>query len=235
MPTCLRCHGEVAAAVAVRLQLVVIEQVPRKLVAQHLQLPLEAGVGAALQEAKQQQACGALVPEARAIANLRGEGCGNVVLAWPHWSKACAPSGQAGASAQSLPPADIENGSNHARGDPAAASGGGRLGRRRGRGQPCWPPLPLSPGPRMALCQSRFSAHPGTGDHKHHLPLGRPGHPQVGKPLPAHKQHRGQAGHYNQKSVCGQGWGERAFGETRNARLTAWAEGPRGESDPGKT
>lgn len=147
MPTCLRCHGEVAAAVAVRLQLVVMEQVPRKLVAQHLQLPLEAGVGAALQEAKQQQACGALVPEARAIANLRGEGCGNVVLAWPHWSKACAPSGQAGASAQSLPPADVENGSNHARGDPAAPPGEAGWAAQ-GSG-----PAPLAPAPTVSWAQ----------------------------------------------------------------------------------
>ena len=90
MPTCLRfrCQGEVAAAVAVRLQLVVMEQVPRQLVTQRLQLPLEAGVGAALQEAQQQQARGALVPGVGAVANLRGEDCGNVVLGWPHWSKA---------------------------------------------------------------------------------------------------------------------------------------------------
>ena len=40
------------------------------------------------QEAQQQQARGALVPGAGAVANLRGEDCGNVVLGWPHWSKA---------------------------------------------------------------------------------------------------------------------------------------------------
>lgn len=77
-----------AVTVAVRLQLVVMEQAPRQLMTQRLQLPLEAGVGAALQEAKQQQACGALVPETGAVANLRGEHCGNVVLGWPPWSKA---------------------------------------------------------------------------------------------------------------------------------------------------
>lgn len=54
-PTCLRrVLHEVAAPIAVCLQLVTARSVHRQLVAQHLQLLVETGMGAALEEAKHQ-------------------------------------------------------------------------------------------------------------------------------------------------------------------------------------
>lgn len=79
-PTCL-CRPlttEVAAPVAIRLQLVVVGRTHGQLVAQHLQLLAATGVRAALKEAEHQQACGALILGAGAIADLRGESCGNM-------------------------------------------------------------------------------------------------------------------------------------------------------------
>lgn len=67
MPTCLRSCHEVAAPVAICLQLVmVLPQVSLhgQFMAQHLQLFVEMTFGAVLEEAKDQQVCDVLILEA---------------------------------------------------------------------------------------------------------------------------------------------------------------------------
>lgn len=194
MPTCLCCccRREVAVAVAVRLQLIVMEQAPRQLMTQRLQLPLEGGVGAALQEAKQQQACGVLVPEAGAVANLQGE---STVGTWS-WAGLPGPRPEHLLGRQGpVCGASFLQTSRKApavqRGGPTAASGGGRLGRCTARASPApWPRV--STAPLLPLClwaqdgavPKQVFSKPRALVTRHHLPLGRPGHPQVGKPPP---------------------------------------------------
>lgn len=79
MPTCLVASPDNAAApAAIRLQFVVIVFPQagwhRQLVAQRLQLLVEIGAAAVLEEAKHQQVCDVLLLKACTVADLRRKG-----------------------------------------------------------------------------------------------------------------------------------------------------------------
>lgn len=97
-------------------------------------------------------------------------------LAWPHWSGRLQALPGRGQCAEPPPVGRRERlqPCKRIRRSPR----GGRL-EAQGSGLPCWPPLPLSP-----VGWQQIETDTGHHDHKHPLPLSRPGHP--GKPRPSY-------------------------------------------------